>query len=323
MRTRSLLGTVVFAASMAAASTAAFALDYPSRPIQIVCPYAPGGGLDQVFRFVAGKMQEQAGQPIVFENKAGAAGVIATQQVINAKPDGYTALVGVTAPLTANPFAMKDARYDPLRDLTPVATIGEISFVLVVNPKLPIRSVAELTAHVRQRSGNLNYGTQSPITVALSEFYRSAVGFEATRINYKGMVDIASGINAGEVDFAFLDIGLAVAQSKAGRVRPLATTAMKRIAAMPELPTMTEAGFSDVTFAPTLGLWLPAGAPTEAVEKLAEWVKIATAASETQRFLGVLGADPLPGDAALLTARMRDETAKMQRLVKMSDYQPQ
>jgi tripartite-type tricarboxylate transporter receptor subunit TctC len=298
-----------------AAILPAFADDYPSRPITVVCPYGAGGGLDSLYRFLAQRVQELAGQTVVFENRAGASGLIATNQVMRSKPDGYTLMLSVTPGMVGNPLSMKDARYDPIADFTAVATIAEISFILVVDPRLPIHSVAELTEHVRKKAGKVNYGAQSLVGILLSEFYKSTGKFEGTQISYKGMTDIAGDVVGGQLDFAFIDVGLAVAQTKSGRLRALATSAPKRIAAMPDLPTMVESGYPDVVYTPTMGAWLPAGVPRPIVDKLAGWLNQAVSAPETKQFLTVLGAEPLPGDGKLLEARERDEDTRLRKLI--------
>jgi tripartite-type tricarboxylate transporter receptor subunit TctC len=314
---------LALAAGCALSPVAARAEGYPDRQIEIICPFGAGGGLDQLYRFLSARLEKLTGQGMVFENRAGASGLIATQQLIRSKPDGYTLMLGVTTSLMGNPLSMKDARYDPFNDLTPVTTLGEIGFILVVDPKLKVNNVAELTQHLRDRGELGNFGVQSLSNMLLSEFYKDAAKLKTSRINYKVMTDIAGAIFGGELDFAFLDAGLAAAQIRAGRVKPLATSTAKRLKAMPDLPTLVESGFPELAYVATMGCWLPAGAPGEAVTKLTALFTEAMKAPETAKLYASLGAEPLPGDAALLTQRMTSERDRLSRLASLVNIRPE
>ena len=226
-----------------ASAAAAHAQDYPTRQVTLLLPFAPGGAIDVGARFFAQKLGERFGKPFVVENRPGAGTVIAANAVAKAAPDGYTILVALS-PLATNATLYKQLPYDPTKDFAPVARVADIPFVLVVNPSLPVHSVAELIAYAKERPGKLTYASSGPgSTLHLAgELLKSMTGIEMTHVPYRGSPPALSDVVAGHVNLMFSDPSSAVAQIKEGKVRPLGVSSLTRMPTAPDLPPLAEAG---------------------------------------------------------------------------------
>jgi len=290
--------------------------EYPDRPIKIICAYAAGGGGDLMVRWYANALKDLIGKPVTVENKVGANGHLGNQAAMDARPDGYTMIITGASAYVGNPLLMKGIDYDPMVALAPVTTLNELGLILVVNPKLPVRSVAELTAFIKDKNGKALYGVQTSSALVATNLYLQRIGAEATRVNYKSAGDAASDIVAGLIDFYFPDATLAMAQAAQGRLRMLASTPARRVSVAPDLPTMQEAGVPDFDYSVVWAAWFPKGTPEPIIRQMHDWLIQIVERPETRKFLFDAGADPRPSSSpAQMSEVIRGEYDKWRRIV--------
>ncbi len=274
----------------------ALAQDYPQREIRTICPFAPGTGADIVVRFYATKLADLAGKPVITDNKPGAQGVLGTEAVARARSDGYVISINpVASTLAAAMHVFKKLSFDPMKDLDPVTMLLSTTFVLVVDPKKGINSVAELTKFLKEKKSDSFYGGSTNSGIVASEIYKQAIGVDVKRVNYRSAFDALNEMANGNIDFYFTDATTALGQIAAGRYKPLAVTGAKRSAAYPDLPTMTELGYA-MDLSPWWGVIVPAKTPQSIQDKLAAWFDQISAMPDTRAFLKNNGLEPLAGD---------------------------
>jgi tripartite-type tricarboxylate transporter receptor subunit TctC len=290
--------------------------EYPDRPIKIICAYAAGGGGDLMVRWYANGLRELTGKPVTVENKVGANGHLGNQTAMDARPDGYSMIITGASAWVGNPLLMKGIDYDPMTALAPVTTLNELGLILVVNPKLPIQSVADLTAFIKAKNGKALYGVQTSSALVATNLYLQKIGAEATRGAYKRAGDAASDTAAGLIDFYFPDATLAMSQAAQGRVRMLASTPAKRVSVAPDLPTMQEAGVPDFDYSVVWAAWFPKGTPEPIIHKMHDWLVQIVARPDTKKFLFEAGADQRPSDSpAEMAAVISREYGKWRQIV--------
>jgi len=265
-----------FAAMLAGANAGAFAQAYPNRPIHIIAPFPAGGGYDFLSRLLGAEMTKTFGQPVIVENKAGANGNIGTDAAAKSAPDGYTLLMGGNSPLSLNVGLYPKLPYDPLRDFEPIARVATQPNLFAANPKVPVKSVAELVQYAKANPGKLTYasnGNGSPQHLAAEQLKRMA-GIDMVHVPYKGAAPTAAALLAGEVSVAFNIILLPLPHVQAGKLTGLAVASSKRSPLAPDLPTMAELGYP-IDIDTWYGLVAPAGTPKEVIAKVnAETVRI-------------------------------------------------
>ncbi|HVG50208.1 MAG TPA: tripartite tricarboxylate transporter substrate binding protein [Xanthobacteraceae bacterium] len=308
---------------VAATSHPGVAQDYPSRAMHIVTSSPPGGGGDVLVRFVAQKLSALSGQSVVVENKPGAGGNIATDYVVNAKPDGYVMLAAPSSTVIANRFVIKDTRYDALRDLTAVAPFLQVGNALVVGTKVSAGNVKDFVEELRRLSRPILYGVPTASSLATAQMFLSMTGLKGTQVAYKSMVDAASGVAANELDFAFIDTTLAAGQAKQGRMKILAVSPAKRLASAPDLPTIAESGIGKFDYINFWAVWMPAKAPADAVQKVAGWLNQIAGDPATKQFFVNQGSEALQGTPQELTARMKEHHEQWLEIVKAAKIEPQ
>jgi tripartite-type tricarboxylate transporter receptor subunit TctC len=276
------------------APAAAFGQNYPARPIRVVVPYPPGGGTDVVARTIAQKMTESMGQPLVVDNRSGANGIIGTDQAAKARPDGYTVLITI-ASHSINPNLYARLPYDS-SDLAPVSLLAQYPFVITIHPSLPARTLKEFIAFAKARPGQLSYassGNGSGPHLGM-EMFNSMAGIQMVHVPYKGAGQAMTDLLSGQVP-VFLNNFLAGMQMiKAGKLRALAVTSPKRAAAMPELPTVAEAGVPGYSVIGWYGMFVPAGTPAPIVAALRDAAANALKSKDVN--------DRLTGEAAEIVA---------------------
>lgn len=254
----------------ALAQTGDAAASYPNRPVRLVVPFGAGSGPDLRARQLGEKLAEHWGQPVVVENRPGAGGQLAMEQVAKAAPDGYTLVMAGQSAVAIAPHLAK-LRYDPLKDFTPVTRTSAGTIILVVNGALPVRTVAELVDHAQRNPGMLNaasWGSATITHLALEQFMRAA-GLKITHVPYKAAGQAVAELVAGQVQLAFEFYPAVGPQVKSGRLRAIAVSGRERIPALPEVPTFTEAGVREMeTISGWQGVAVPAGTPREIVDKL-------------------------------------------------------
>jgi tripartite-type tricarboxylate transporter receptor subunit TctC len=240
---------------------------YPNKPIRLIVGYAPGGGNDILARILAQKMQEGLGQPVVVENRPSNAAIVGTLAVAKATPDGYTLAVGASGPFVFNAALYSKLPYDPRKEFAPVSLIGTFPLVLAVQGTSPHKSVADLVAYTKANPAQSNYGASAASFRLATELLKSKTGIRAEHIPYKGSAESIQAVASGQVTMTLVDTGPAAGALKGGLLRPLAVTSPRRLAAYPDVPTMSEQGI-DLTIQLWTGLLAPAGTPDAIVRKL-------------------------------------------------------
>src|SRR3954470_20408474 len=249
--------------------------EYPNRPIRIVVGFTPGGGNDIIARVFGQKLSESLGLPVIIENKPGAGAILATEYVARSAPDGYTLLVGASGAMVINPAVYEKLNYDTMRDFKAVSALGSFPLILIVNAKSPFKSLADLVAYAKANPDKANYSSSSAAFQLATELFKQKTGVPMQMIPYKGANDSVVAVISGEVTATIADAGPVSSQVAGGKVRALAVAAPKRMAEMPDVPTMKEAG-ADVEAVLWSGIFVPKETPPIIVKKLeAEFARIA------------------------------------------------
>ena len=274
MMTRRTAVLLAIAAPLAAQRAAA--QDYPSKHVRIIVPYAAGGGADAVARILGQHVGASLGQSFVIENKGGAGSIIGTDLVAKAPPDGYTLLLGQSGPISINPAVYKSLPYDPVTDLTPITMTNSYPYVLIVNGKLPVNTLAEFIALGRSKPDSMNYGTTGvgAANHLMSELFSAKAGMKMTHIPYRGTALAVADAVAGHVTMVFGDPVSVLPHVNAGTLKALAVTSPQRSPVFPQVPTMAESGYPGVEAVAWHGIFAPARTPQPIVDRLnAEFVK--------------------------------------------------
>jgi tripartite-type tricarboxylate transporter receptor subunit TctC len=291
--------------------------DYPTRPITLIVPFPPGGSTTVMARNVADKMSAALGQQIVVENRGGAGGTLGTRFVAKAAPDGYTILLSYTATMAIAPAMNVNAGYDPDKDFAPIGMIGFAPNVLVVHPSMPVHSIAELINQAKAAPSPLQYGSPGVGTVnhLAFEYLATEAGIKLLHVPYKGNGPAISDLLGGHIPMMFLPIPVALGNVKAGTLRALAITSVKRSSLLPEVPTVAESvpGFE---VALRYGLAAPAGTPPAVIARLNKELNAALAAEDVKTRLATEGAEALSGTPEIYAADIAAEEKKYGGLVK-------
>ena len=287
MRTSSRRVALAFALIITAAAGGARADEYPSHPIRLIVPYAAGGAADSVARIVAKHVGEAVGQPIVVENRGGAGAIIGTDLVNKSDPDGYTLLLGQSGPISINPAVYKKLPYDPLKDFAPVTLTTSFPYIMVVNPKLGVKTVQEFVALAKSKPGELNYGTTGigGANHLVAELFDSKAGIKMTHIPYRGTALAVADLLAGQVQVVFADPVSALTHVNAGTLVALAVTSKDRSPVAPDVPTISESGYPGIDAVGWHGILAPARTPAAIVERLNTEIVKALKAPETTKLL--------------------------------------
>lgn len=297
----------------------ALAQSYPAKPIRLIVPYAPGGGVDIVARTVGQELGKRINQSIVVENRTGAGGNIGSEAVAKAPPDGYTLLMASPAN-TINSSLYTKMPYDPMRDLTPIALIASVPTVLLANRSLPVQNVKQLIALAKARPGALTYGSGGSGTTEhlAGEMFKSLAGIDMLHVPYKGGAQVLTDLLGGQIALMFVNQVFALPHVKAGKVKALGVASGERSAALPDVPTFAEAGFADFKVSVWWGVMGPAGLPKDIVVQLNREIVAALASSEMKERLQSLSARPIGGTPDQFAAFFAEETARWARVVKGS-----
>jgi tripartite-type tricarboxylate transporter receptor subunit TctC len=285
--------SLVFCLLTAAVAAHAPAQDYPSRPIRMLIPFAPGGASDFVGRIIQPKLGEELGQLVVADNRAGAAGNIGVELAARAAPDGYTILLGNVGTMAINPSVFPKFPIKPLRDLTGITLIVDLPGAMGVHPSVPAATVKEFIEYAKAHPGKLSYGSTGASSAQrlAFEFFMSKAGIKLLHVPYKGGAGPATtAVLAGEVAATMVTTASFVPHMKTGRIKVLAVIAPRRVSAMPEVPTMVESGFPELTLGSWQGVFVPAGTPRPIVKKLFTAVTRTMEDAEVQKRLGTASA---------------------------------
>jgi len=313
---------IVAAIALAGTGPAA-AQAWPAKPVRIVVPFTPGGGLDIQARLFGKKFYETLGQTFVVENRTGAGGLIGAEAVARSAPDGYTLLFS-SASLAVNVSLYKKLAFDPVKDFDPVSWVSSVPLVLVVHPSVPVKSVPELVALARKRAGQFNassngIGTTSHLSIEMLKQY---AGVAVTHVPYKGGGPATTAVLSGEVDIAFVPVLSAQPFMKSGKVKVLAVTTAKRSSILPDVPTM-KSYYPEFESDNWYAFFVPAGTPQDIVTKLNAEILKALKAPDVIDYLSHDGADPVGSTPAELAANYRREIVKYAKLIKAANIQPE
>jgi tripartite-type tricarboxylate transporter receptor subunit TctC len=309
---------IAVAAVMARPSHAADA--YPTHPVRLVVPFPPGGGNDAVARVIAQKLSERLAQQIVIDNRGGAGGIIGAQLAAKSPPDGYTLFFGQTHTLTINPHLYANLPYDPQKDFAPVALLASVPLVLVVNPAVPATSVQALIALAKQRPGQINFASPGNGSDGhlIGELFKTTAGIAITHVPYKGTGPALTDLLAGQVQIFFCTLAPAVPHIQAGTLRALAVTSARRSTAVPDVPTVAEAGVPGFEAAVRYGILAPAGTPPAIVARLNGELRQVVQDDAVRARFAADGAQPLTGTPQDYAADIAAELVKWGKVVRES-----
>jgi tripartite-type tricarboxylate transporter receptor subunit TctC len=325
MTTRIRIGAALaFAALALGFASAPAQAEYPDKKIIFLVGFPPGGAIDLGARHIADAVSAQTKQPVIIENKPGAGGIVAGDTVAHARPDGYTLFYSPLDTLASASYLYKTVSFDPMNDLVPIASTLELPFVLQVNPKKPITSVAELSAFLKTKKGDATFAAPNAMAQIASDLYKSLAGVGAFKVPYKSIQTAQTDLMGGDIDFLFIASSLAIGPSRDGKLRSLAVTSHKRSAGMPELPTMVEAGVPGYELSTWSALWAPKGTPPEAIKKLNGIINAFLATDASRAYLrDKLVADTFISTPAQLADMLKQQHARWGELVKLANIEPQ
>ena len=314
----------VFLAALAAlafATASAADDDYPSKPVRIVVPFAPGGSTDVVARILADKLGAEFKQTFVVENRAGASGNIGADVVAKAPPDGYTLLMGTTGVLAINKYLFTNMAFDPERDFVPVSYTSLITNILVVNPQVPARTVPDLVKLAQDKPGGLTFASSGAgsSTHLSGELFKSLAGVNILHIPYKGSSQALVDVIGGQVTMLFDNAPSSMPFIEQGKLRAIAVTSMKRLPNLPDVPTIDEAGVKGYESLSWSGIMAPLGTPRPVIDKINAAIERALPAEDVRRKFAALGIEAVGGPPEAFARHIRAESEKWGRLVKAAN----
>ena len=298
---------------------------YPEKPVRIVVPFAAGAGADVASRFMAGKLAQRWGQGTVVDNQVGANSIIGAQQVARAPADGYTLLVPNDTTLAANPALYAKLPYDPLKDFAPIALIGETPFVLVASPRLQVRSVEELVNAARARPGEINFSTSGVGSAQHlpMEILMSSAGIRMLHVPYKGAAEAATAVVGDQVQVMFAGVSAVLPFLQSGRLVPLAVGTSRRLAVLPQVPTMSESGFPGFRYGAWLGFVAPAATPAAIVNKINTDIGEMLRQPEVREKLLAMGFLPAePAGPEAFRKHIDEELARYGKFIRAAGIEP-
>lgn len=301
----------------------ALAQEYPGRAVTLVVPFAVGSGIDPTARIIADELSRSLKQPVVIEYKPGANGAIAAGAVARATPDGYTIFMTTVSTHSANPNLLKSIPYDPVRDFAPLSRVGNLPFMLVVDPKMAATSVPEFVAYVKANPGRPSYASTNAIGLLAGATLKRMADLDLVHVPYRSSPQALNDVMTGRVAMMFVDFALGWPQAKAGNVRALAVTTKERSALLPDIPSMTEAGLPAFDLIPWNAIFAPAKTPKAIVQRLnGELRRIISDPTVKERLAG-LGFDAFASTPEELDAFVRADLAKWTKWVREAGIEPE
>jgi tripartite-type tricarboxylate transporter receptor subunit TctC len=319
---RDVMGAIGLAATMALAP-AAQAQEYPSQDIRFICGFPAGSGADVLVRYFGEKVRQVANRTIIVENKVGAAGNIAAVYTARAKPDGYTVYVHAASAIAANMHLFKAPPIDAGKDLQIAAAINKQPFMVIVHANSPHKTLAELTEAMKKKGDKASYAQSNTSGKVIGELYKQATGVQAMEIPYRTANDSLNDFASDRLDYGMMDPVFALSQARAGRLRMLAVSTAQRMQAVPELPTMTEAGVPGVELLSWFAVMVPSATPRPIVDKLNKWFNEVLATEETKNFLASFGGDPFITTPENGQALFRQQIKEWEGHVRTAKIEPQ
>ena len=298
--------------------TLAFAQSYPTKPVRIIAPFAPGSTIDIIGRIIAPKLHEALGQPVIVENRAGAGGALGMDAAAKSAPDGHTLGIGALGPLAMNPSLYPKTPFDPIKDFAAVSLLATGPVVIAVHPSVPARNVKELVELAKKRPGQLNYGSPGVGTSPhlTGELFKIQTGTDIVHVPYKGNAEAITDLIGGQVSIVFTGVPPVVPLAKAGKVRLLATTGKQRMANLPDVPTIAESGVNGADVLIWYGVVVPAATPKDVVARLnREIVKLMNLPDVREKF-AQQSVDPATGTPEEFARLIRDEVARWSKVIR-------
>jgi tripartite-type tricarboxylate transporter receptor subunit TctC len=310
MRTRPLAFALILA--FASAATITRADDYPTHPIRLIVPFAAGGAADAVARILGKRISEALGQVIVVEDRGGGNGMIGTEAVSHAAPDGYTLLLGQSGPISINPGIYKKLPYDPEKDLAPITMTSAYPYIVVVNASLGVKTLAELVALAKRDPGKLNYGTTGvgSSNHLVTELFAGQAGIKMTHVPYRGTSLAVADLIAGQVQVVFSDPVSALSHVKAGTLIALAVTSKDRSPVAPDVPTIAESGFPGFDAIAWHGIMAPARTPRPIIDRLNAEIVKALKEPDTARLIEAQAIQPVGSSPEAFASFIKEDVAK-------------
>jgi tripartite-type tricarboxylate transporter receptor subunit TctC len=293
---------------------------YPERPVRVVVPFPAGGGGDTLARTVTNRLALELKQPIVVDNRAGAGGNLGAEIAAHSAPDGYTLLYGTNGTHAINQSLYRKIPFDPQKDFAPISRLTRIAAILVVNPALPVNSVAELIAYAKKNPGKVTFASAGNGTTShlAGELFKSSTGVDIVHVPYKGGAPAITDLIGGQVNMMIEVMPNAYQHVKGGKIRALAVTTAQRSAVAPDIPTLVESGVAGFEVSAWDGLWAPAGTPQPIIDRLNEAVRKSLEDPAIKDALFQRGAEPVPSTPSALAAHVASETARWAKVVKES-----
>jgi tripartite-type tricarboxylate transporter receptor subunit TctC len=321
---RACLVQATLALGILLATSPARAQDYPTRDIRAICNFPAGTGADIYVRYFSEKLSALAGKPVTVDNRAGALGTIGTEAAARARPDGYTIFIAPGSSTHAAAVHMfKKLPYDPIKDFSPIAPISSLNFVFAVDGKSAVKTVADLVAELKKKPDNGSFGINNNTGQVAGELFKEMAKLKTERIPYTTTVQGITDLMGGRLDFLVGDATFMTGQARAGRIRVIAVTGSKRSAALPDVPTMAEAGFPGYDISAWWGVVAPAGTPKPIVDRLAAWIAQINATEETRVFLHNVATDVLNGTPEQMLVMLKEDGERWARYVKLAKIEPQ
>jgi tripartite-type tricarboxylate transporter receptor subunit TctC len=310
-------GVIALLSAAPANAQQADAADYPNKPIKVIVSSSAGGGVDTVTRIVSERLRAKLGQPVVVENRGGAGGNIGAEAVYQAEPDGYTLLASQPSPITTNVVLYKKLSFDPAQ-FEPVAILSSIPNTLLVRNDFPAKTLQEFMAYVKANPGKLNYASQGPGTTShlTAELFNKVAGAQLVHVPYKGTGPALNDLVAGHVDLIFMQLEAAIRLHHGGKARILAVTTAKRIASLPDIPTMAEAGVTDFISDTWNAISAPPKTPQAIVAKLNAAINDVLKMAEVQELFAKLNLHPVGGAPQDMAKVVKDDTARWGAIIR-------
>jgi tripartite-type tricarboxylate transporter receptor subunit TctC len=309
-------------------STAALAQDnaaanYPSKPIRLIVPYAPGGGTDVLARLAARAITDKLGQPVVVENKPGAAGIAGTEFVARAAPDGYTLLMAPSGPLVMNPVLRKTLPYSTQKDFAPISVLGRLPLLITVNASMPVHSVKELVAYAKAHPNDVTYASSAPLFQLATELFKQRSGTNFLSIPYKSSGESTTALMGGQVTLAIADVPPLTGLVKTGKLRALAYTNETRSETFPDVPTVAEAGYPGTEVATLVGIVAPAHTPAAIVRKLQDALVQMVQMPETRQQFLAIGVEPVGSTSEEFAQAIKKDLDRWADVARRANIQPE
>ena len=309
---------------LVAAALPALAQDYPARDIRVICAFPPNTNPDALARFYSDKLSTLAGKPVTVENKGGAAGTTGAEAAAKAKADGYTVVILPGATLAAAPHTFKKLKFNPAKDFAPVTTLAKSGYVVLVDAKSAVKTLADLTARLKDKGDRASYGYTGNGELVAAELYKKQAGLKPNKVQYRDAQTPLGDLQSGNIDFLIAEGSFAISETQSGKLRPLVVTSAQRMPGLPNVPTMAEAGVKDYGEQVTWwGVFVPVKTAKPIADKLETWFNQIAAGDDTKAFLAKMGAAPLPGSSKSLGDMLTADATKWADYAKLAGIDKQ